>query len=200
MIAENCCYDNFATIGSSISRVHLNVMMDSTYGFLTTRICENVVFNNTVNIVKNTVKVAFIVRAVERVVGRKYDLYSGQECCRAKLLLTKITECNRFYDNIIAHHCTYYSCYQLCDGGSMLQVAGLCAKDQTFGEAVHQPGITFIAAKFDGILGMAFPTISVDGVVPVFYTLMKQQLVPEPLFAFYLNRLVLPGYCLCTVF
>ena len=61
-------------------------------------------------------------------------------------------------------------------------------KDQTFGEAVHQPGITFIAARFDGILGMAFPAISVKGVTPVFYNMVKQDLVNKSTFAFYLDR------------
>ena len=61
-------------------------------------------------------------------------------------------------------------------------------KNQTFGEAVHQPGITFIAAKFDGILGMGWESISVDGVTPVFNNMIKQKLVPESTFAFYLDR------------
>lgn len=59
---------------------------------------------------------------------------------------------------------------------------------QIFGEATKQPGITFIAAKFDGILGMAYPRISVNNVLPVFDNLMKQKLVEKNIFSFYLNR------------
>lgn len=59
---------------------------------------------------------------------------------------------------------------------------------QVFGEATKQPGVTFIAAKFDGILGMAYPRISVNNVLPVFDNLMQQKLVEKNVFSFYLNR------------
>lgn len=69
-----------------------------------------------------------------------------------------------------------------------LTLGDLVVKNQVFAEATKEPGLTFLAAKFDGILGMGFPEIAVNHVKPVFDNMVDQDLLPEPVFSFWLNR------------
>lgn len=69
-----------------------------------------------------------------------------------------------------------------------LSLAGVTITNQTFGEATSLPGLVFLMAKFDGILGMGFETISVNKVPTPFKNMIDQKLVPEPMFSFWLNR------------
>jgi len=64
----------------------------------------------------------------------------------------------------------------------------LTIKDQTFAEITKEPGIAFIAGKFDGILGLAFDSISVDSVTPWWYNLVNQGEVSDPVFSFWLSK------------
>lgn len=69
-----------------------------------------------------------------------------------------------------------------------VQVGDLVVKDQEFIEATREPSVTFMVAKFDGILGLGFQEIAVGNAVPVWYNMMSQGLVKEPVFSFWLNR------------
>jgi len=57
----------------------------------------------------------------------------------------------------------------------------------TFGESTSLDGLAFLAAKMDGILGMAFPAISVNHVTPYFYRLMEEKIVEDSSFTFFLS-------------
>jgi cathepsin D len=64
----------------------------------------------------------------------------------------------------------------------------LCVSGQQFAESTVEPGITFTEAKFDGILGMGYDTISVDNIPSPFTNLMTQGKCSPGVFSFWLNR------------
>eukprot|EP00250_Pteridium_aquilinum_P020514 c24841_g3_i1 orf=259-1737(-) len=67
-------------------------------------------------------------------------------------------------------------------------VGDMEVSEQAFMEAVKEPGLTFLLAKFDGILGLGFKEFAVGDATPVWYNMVDQGLVSEPVFSFWLNR------------
>lgn len=61
-------------------------------------------------------------------------------------------------------------------------------KGQSFGEAMKQPGDTFEVAHFDGICGLGYKSIAVNGVVPPLYNMKSQGLIKQQQFSVYLNK------------
>jgi saccharopepsin len=68
-----------------------------------------------------------------------------------------------------------------------LQIGDLKVEKQDFAEATNEPGLAFAFGRFDGILGLGYDTISVNKMVPPFYNMLNQDLLDEPVFAFYLG-------------
>ncbi|XP_065259436.1 pepsin A-like, partial [Emys orbicularis] len=58
---------------------------------------------------------------------------------------------------------------------------------QIFGLSETEPGSTFYYAPFDGILGLAFPSIASSGATPVFDNMLNGGLVSQDLFSVYLS-------------
>lgn len=68
--------------------------------------------------------------------------------------------CSIILKHVHVHRCTS-SCWPSLPDESVLF--------QEFIEATREPSITFLVAKFDGILGLGFQEISVGKAVPVWY-------------------------------
>ncbi|KAF5363792.1 hypothetical protein D9756_000419 [Leucocoprinus leucothites] len=65
-----------------------------------------------------------------------------------------------------------------------LTIGDLTVRHQDFAEATKEPGLAFAFGRFDGILGLAYDTISVNHIVPPFYSMVNQDLLDEPVFSF----------------
>ncbi|NXQ49943.1 PEPA protein, partial [Catharus fuscescens] len=73
-------------------------------------------------------------------------------------------------------------------GYDIVNVAGINVRNQIFGLAETEPGDFFYYTPFDGILGLAFPSIASSGATPVFDNMMVENLVDRHLFSVYLSR------------
>jgi len=61
--------------------------------------------------------------------------------------------------------------------------------DQTFGQIKRSTGSVFVTGKFDGILGLSFPSLSAHAYTPVFDSIIKQKLLTANTFSFYYSLL-----------
>jgi len=75
------------------------------------------------------------------------------------------------------------------ESADVMNMGGLVVKDQIFAEVTDASGLgaAYKLGKFDGILGLAFPALSVNHVPTAFQNLVEQGLVQKGEFAFYLG-------------
>lgn len=73
-------------------------------------------------------------------------------------------------------------------GQDIVSMGGIRAKDVLFGQVTTLIGVSFLASRFDGILGMAWPSISVKQCPLIFDLLYKQGQVEGNSFSFYLTK------------
>lgn len=69
-----------------------------------------------------------------------------------------------------------------------MTVAGETIPLQSFAEATSEPSVSFIFGKFDGLVGMGFPQIAVNGALPPFNNAVKQGILEKPIFSFWVSR------------
>lgn len=70
----------------------------------------------------------------------------------------------------------------------LLQVSSIVDPQQTVGLSTQEPGNVFTYSEFDGILGLAYPSLASEYSVPVFDNMMQKHLVAKDLFSVYLDR------------
>ncbi|MGH0159029.1 UNVERIFIED_CONTAM: hypothetical protein FKN15_054508 [Acipenser sinensis] len=73
-------------------------------------------------------------------------------------------------------------------GYDTVTVGGIAISNQEVGLSTNEPGTNFVYAQFDGILGLAYPSLAAGGETPVMDTMMQQNLLQANVFAFYLSR------------
>ena len=65
---------------------------------------------------------------------------------------------------------------------------GISVDSVPFAEMTDLGGISFVASKFDGILGLAWKGIAADDISPIFMLMYEQNLIEDNSFSFYLSK------------
>ncbi|XP_073899917.1 gastricsin-like [Castor canadensis] len=73
-------------------------------------------------------------------------------------------------------------------GYDTLTVQNIKVPNQEFGLSEKEPGYTFVYAKFDGIMGLAYPSLSAGDATTALQGMLKEGALSSPLFSVYLGR------------
>uniref|UniRef100_F7EUW5 Peptidase A1 domain-containing protein n=1 Tax=Ornithorhynchus anatinus TaxID=9258 RepID=F7EUW5_ORNAN len=86
--------------------------------------------------------------------------------------------------------CNSHACSEMQGflGYDTLKISDLVSTHQAFGLSTQELGGIFTHATFDGVLGLAYPSLSSSEATPVFDHMMKESLVAQGLFSIYLSR------------
>ncbi|XP_069616219.1 gastricsin-like [Ranitomeya imitator] len=72
-------------------------------------------------------------------------------------------------------------------GYDTVSIQNIAISQQEFGLSETEPGTNFVYSQFDGILGLAYPSIAEGGATTVMQEMIQQNLIDQPLFGFYLS-------------
>ncbi|XP_057896014.1 gastricsin [Melospiza georgiana] len=73
-------------------------------------------------------------------------------------------------------------------GSDTLRIQSITVTQQELGLSQEEPTRPFYFAAFDGILGMAFPSLAVGGMATALGGMLEQNQLAEPVFSFYFSR------------
>ncbi|XP_040472496.1 LOW QUALITY PROTEIN: gastricsin [Falco naumanni] len=73
-------------------------------------------------------------------------------------------------------------------GYDTVTVQSIVVTNQEFGLSESEPTQPFYYADFDGIMGMAYPSLAVGGTPTVLQGMLQQNQLTEPIFSFYFSR------------
>ncbi|MXQ90771.1 hypothetical protein E5288_WYG016016 [Bos mutus] len=68
-----------------------------------------------------------------------------------------------------------------------VRIGRLIARSQTFVLSMNQLSGALEHASYDGIMGLAQPSLAIHGTTPIFDNLNKNRIIPEPVFAFFIS-------------
>uniref|UniRef100_A0A8C6E2A5 Peptidase A1 domain-containing protein n=1 Tax=Moschus moschiferus TaxID=68415 RepID=A0A8C6E2A5_MOSMO len=127
------------------------------------------------------------------------DLWVPSVSCVSEACRTHNTfkhENSSTFKNMNKHVTIYYGSgtVRAFLGSDTVRIGNFVSLNQLFGLSLEEYG--FDGAPFDGVLGLAFPSISIKGTIPIFDNMWSQGAFSEPVFAFYLSKNKMEGSAL----